>query len=147
MPCENQTSAAQKVKIALQLEQGGRVIGEYSSEDTLDKIYEKAKEKLEGNIPENSVPVIIYVRQELVGIESFSETSLKKLGLTGGEYESGFTRGFNRALKINENFSTVESRFKKDLNFQIHLLTYIGFFSADRFIDLVHESFLNLDLR
>jgi len=85
VPCENQTSAAaQKVKIALQLEQGGRVIGEYSSEDTLDKIYEKAKEKLEGNIPENSVPVIIYVRQELVGIESFSETSLKKLGLTGG---------------------------------------------------------------
>ena len=41
VPCENQTSAAaQKVKIALQLEQGGRVIGEYSSEDTLDKIYE-----------------------------------------------------------------------------------------------------------
>ena len=38
MTCENQTSAAQKVKIALQLEQGGRVIGEYSSEDTLDKI-------------------------------------------------------------------------------------------------------------
>jgi len=84
VPCENQTSASQKVKIALQLEQGGRVIGEYSSEDTLDKIYEKAKEKMEGNIPENSVPVIIYVRQELVGIESFSETSLKKLGLTGG---------------------------------------------------------------
>lgn len=84
VPCENQTSAAQKVKIALQLEHGGRVIGEYSSEDTLDKIYEKAKEKVEGNIPEKSVPVIIYVRQELVGIESFSETSLKKLGLTGG---------------------------------------------------------------
>ena len=84
VPCENQSSASQKVKIALQLEQGGRVIGEYSSEDTLDKIYEKAKEKMEGNIPENSVPVIIYVRKELVGIESFSETSLKKLGLTGG---------------------------------------------------------------
>ena len=83
VPCES-SGTVQKVKITLQLEQGGRIIGEYSSEDTLDKIYDKAKEKLEGNIPENSIPVMIYMRQELVGTESFSETSLKKLGLTGG---------------------------------------------------------------
>ena len=83
VPCENK-STGQKVKIALQLEQGGRVIGEYSSDDTLDKVYEKAQEKLDGNVSQNSVPVIIYMRQELVGKESFAETSLKKLGLTGG---------------------------------------------------------------
>ena len=58
-------SAVQKVKIALQLENGGRVIGEYSSEDTLDKMLEKAQSKLEGNIPNGHEPVVIYMRKEI----------------------------------------------------------------------------------
>ena len=44
--------------------------------------------------------------------------------------------------------TTVNSRFKKDLNLQIHL--HKAFFSDDRFLDSVHKSFLNqttLDLR
>ena len=44
--------------------------------------------------------------------------------------------------------STVKSRFKKDLNLQIQL--HKPFFSADRFLDPVHKSFLNqttLDVR
>ena len=61
--CEQ--SAVQKVKIALQLENGGRVIGEYSSEDTLDKMLEKAQSKLEGNIPNGHEPVVIYMRKEI----------------------------------------------------------------------------------
>ena len=43
---------------------------------------------------------------------------------------------------------TVNSRFKKDLNLQIHL--HKAFFSDDRFLDSYHKSFLNqttLDLR
>ena len=43
---------------------------------------------------------------------------------------------------------TVNSRFKKDLNFQIHL--HKAFFSDNRFFDSYHKSFLNqttLDLR
>ena len=43
---------------------------------------------------------------------------------------------------------TLNSRFKKDLNLQIHL--HKAFFSDDQFLDSVHESFLNqrtLDLR
>lgn len=74
--------AGQKVKIALQLEEGGRVIGEYSSNDTLDQVYDKALSKIE---PKPDLqPVIIYMRQEFVGTELFSQTALKKLGLTGG---------------------------------------------------------------
>ena len=43
---------------------------------------------------------------------------------------------------------TVNSRFKKDLNLQIHL--HKAFFSDNRFLDSYHKSFLNqttLDLR
>ena len=77
-------SVAQTVKIALQLEVGGRIVGEYSSEDTLDKLIAKAKDKLEGNVPEGHEPVIIYMRQEIIGKDAISSTSFKKLGLTGG---------------------------------------------------------------
>ena len=51
------------------------------------------------------------------------------------------------ALKIDFE-STVNSRFKKDLNLQVHL--HKAFFSDDRFLDSVHTPFLNqttLDLR
>ena len=44
--------------------------------------------------------------------------------------------------------SKVNSRFKKDLNLQIHL--HKAFFWYNRFLNLVHKSFLNqttLDLR
>ena len=37
--------------------------------------------------------------------------------------------------------STVNSRFKKDLNLQIHL--HKAFFLDDRFLDSLHKSFLN----
>ena len=42
----------------------------------------------------------------------------------------------------------MNSRFKKDLNLQIQL--HLAYFSEDRFLDSVHEYFLNqttLDLR
>ena len=70
-------SSAQKVKIALQIEGGGRVIGEYSSEDTLDKIIDKAKDKLQGTVSDGHEPVIIYMRQEIIGLELLSKTTLK----------------------------------------------------------------------
>ena len=58
------------------------MIGEYSSDDTLDQVYDKALSKIE---PKPDLqPVIIYMRQEFVGTELFSQTALKKLGLTGG---------------------------------------------------------------
>ena len=79
VPCTNQ--GGQKVKIALQLEEGGRVIGEYTSDETLDKLYEKALSKITKS---DLDPVVIYMRQEIVGIEAFKATTLKKLGLTGG---------------------------------------------------------------
>ena len=59
------SKSSPKGQIALQLENGGRVIGEYSSEDTLDKMLEKAQNKLEGNIPNGHEPVVIYMRKEI----------------------------------------------------------------------------------
>ena len=44
--------------------------------------------------------------------------------------------------------STVKSRFKKDLNLEIHL--HKAYFGGNRFLDSLHKSFLNqtsLDLR
>ena len=55
---------------------------------------------------------------------------------------------FSSALTSSIKFSTVNSRFKKDLKLQIHL--HKAFFSDDRFLDSLHKSFLNqttLDLR
>ena len=50
----------------------------------MDKLIAKAKDKLEGNVSEGHEPVIIYMRQEIIGTDAISSTSFKKLGLTGG---------------------------------------------------------------
>ena len=53
-----------------------------------------------------------------------------------------------RFMILCKYMCTVNSRFKKDLNFQIHL--HQAFFLDDRFLDSLHKSFLNqttLDLR
>jgi tether containing UBX domain for GLUT4 len=80
---ECEQSSVQLIKIALQLEHGGRVIGNYSSDETLDKVVAKAKDKLE-IMDDSAEPVIIYMRQEIIGEQALASTSLKKLGLTGG---------------------------------------------------------------
>ena len=53
------------------------MIGEYSSEDTLDKIIDKARDKLQGTVSDGHEPVIIYMRQEIIGLELLSKTTLK----------------------------------------------------------------------
>ena len=45
-------------------------------------------------------------------------------------------------LSYTVHVSTVNSRFKKDLNLQIHLQKTI-FLSNDRFLESVHKQFLN----
>ena len=63
------------------------------------------------------------------------------------------TMGSNISKELNTSqspisFSTVNSRFKKDLKLQIHL--HKTFFSDNRFLDSLHKSFLNqtsLDLK
>ena len=45
-------------------------------------------------------------------------------------------------LSYSVHVSTVNSRFKKDLNLQIHLQKTI-FLSNDRFLESVHKQFLN----
>ena len=57
-------------------------------------------------------------------------------------------KSFSDEKCSNNVVYTVNSRFKKDLNWQIHL--HKAFFSDDRILDPYHKSFLNqttLDLR
>ena len=56
--------------------------------------------------------------------------------------------GKSLILLAKKNQNTVNFRFKKDLNLQIHL--HKAFFSDNQFLDSYHKSFLNqttLDLR
>ena len=113
VPCKE--TSAQKVKIALQLEEGGRVIGEYTSEDCLDGIYEKAREKLNGTGNENGQePVIIYMRQEFVGTESFSKTKLRQLGLTGGSAVLRLIHRKPEALNEQANVYNIKEKVKNE---------------------------------
>ena len=69
------------------------LLDEYSSEDTLDKIYESGLERYRSNngIPQDMVNGVkrdkvwsIVYMEKTIEKESFSQTTLKKLGLTSG---------------------------------------------------------------
>ena len=84
---------------------------------------------------------------------TLSKAGLSSLGVPGVPWHTQYLAdqltlfqpgGTNYAHQI----TTVNSRFKKDLNLQIHL--HKAFFSDDQFLDSYHKSFLNqttLDLR
>ena len=115
-------TARQTVKIALQLEGGaGRVVGEYSSDDTLDKIVSKAKDKVQPQ--EGQEPVVIYMRQEVVGDADLALTSLKKLGLTAG---SAVLRLLHRAPEsLSEQVGFKSNGFRNSLAF-VYTLYFEG---------------------
>ncbi|KAJ8263868.1 hypothetical protein GJAV_G00142290 [Gymnothorax javanicus] len=72
-----------RVRVALQLEDGSRVQDSFSCAQTLLDIINhfpqtRVEEQNEGT------PVCIYMRDEVVGVESLKRITLKSLGLTGG---------------------------------------------------------------
>ncbi|GLV45871.1 uncharacterized protein CBL_11668 [Carabus blaptoides fortunei] len=69
------------VILCVQLENGTRLTGNYVPNDTLLNILSQIcpdEIKLETN------PVVIYMRQEIIGTEAMQKTTLKLLGLNGG---------------------------------------------------------------
>ncbi len=75
-----QNESEETVRVALQVDGAGRFQGKYSPLDTLDKITSSSGQK----VPDELEPIVIYMRQEIIGQQALSETSLKSLGLTSG---------------------------------------------------------------
>ncbi|KAG8446384.1 hypothetical protein GDO86_014006 [Hymenochirus boettgeri] len=86
--CTQQRAAAEsmKVRVALQLEEGMRLQGEFLSNQTLMDVlvqFPETRERLE-QVPSGFSPVCIYMRDEVMGESAFKDTTLQSLGLTGG---------------------------------------------------------------
>ncbi|XP_057218693.1 tether containing UBX domain for GLUT4 isoform X1 [Triplophysa rosa] len=81
VPCSrHQTGAESVVRIALQLEDGSRLQGHFSSGQTLWDLLTH----FPGIRPSGVTPVCVYMRDEISGEAALKKTSLKSLGLTGG---------------------------------------------------------------
>lgn len=70
-----------EVVLGIHLEDGRRFVGNFLSSDSLwDVIKKLCPDELNPNLN----TVIIYMRQEIYGIESLKNTNLKSLGITNG---------------------------------------------------------------
>lgn len=75
------TRVESEVTIGIHLESGNRLLGTFQPSNTIYEILSKlTPEELEPS--KNSV--IIYMRQEIYGLDAFKSTDLKSLGLTSG---------------------------------------------------------------
>ncbi|KAA0701384.1 Tether containing UBX domain for GLUT4 [Triplophysa tibetana] len=81
VPCSrHQPGAESVVRIALQLEDGSRLQGNFSSGQTLWDLLTHFPQIR----PSEVTPVCVYMRDEICGEAALKKTSLKSLGLTGG---------------------------------------------------------------
>lgn len=69
------------VILGVQLENGTRLTGNYVPNDTLLNIL---SQMCPDEIKSGTNPVVIYMRQEIIGTEAMQKTTLKSLGLNGG---------------------------------------------------------------
>uniref|UniRef100_A0A671MEU9 UBX domain-containing protein n=2 Tax=Sinocyclocheilus anshuiensis TaxID=1608454 RepID=A0A671MEU9_9TELE len=79
-----QTGAESAVRIALQMEDGSRLQGSFSSGQTLWDLlthFPQTRTDLDTSGP---TPVCVYMRDEVSGEDALKKTTLKSLGLTGG---------------------------------------------------------------
>ncbi|XP_069511413.1 tether containing UBX domain for GLUT4 [Ambystoma mexicanum] len=93
-----------KVRIALQLEDGSRLQDEFLSSQTLWELlhhFAQSRACVEALCRESS-PVCIYMRNEVSGEAALKTTSLKSLGLTGG---SGKIRFFIKRASVGRSDS------------------------------------------
>ncbi|KAM6972530.1 tether containing UBX domain for GLUT4 [Aplochiton taeniatus] len=73
------------VRIALQMEDGSRLQGSFSSGQTLWELLTHFPQTRASELPEaDSTPVCVYMRDEVCGEEALKKATLKSLGLTGG---------------------------------------------------------------
>jgi len=69
------------VDICLQLENGERMQGQYMPTNNLLEVIESLNSE---SLNACSSPVVLYMRQEVIGKENMEQTTLKKLGITSG---------------------------------------------------------------
>ncbi|KAM8771798.1 tether containing UBX domain for GLUT4 [Acanthopagrus schlegelii] len=80
-----QAAADSQVRIALQMEDGSRLQGSFSSGQTLWDLITHFPEISASELSESgSTPVCVYMRDEVSGEEALKKATLKSLGLTGG---------------------------------------------------------------
>ncbi|XP_077096439.1 tether containing UBX domain for GLUT4-like [Siphateles boraxobius] len=84
--CVRQPAGAEStVRIALQMEDGSRLQGSFSSGQTLwDLLTHFPQTRTSDLEPSGHTPVCVYMRDEVSGEEALKTTTLKSLGLTGG---------------------------------------------------------------
>ncbi|KAL1005507.1 hypothetical protein UPYG_G00059990 [Umbra pygmaea] len=80
-----QTVADSSLRIALQMEDGSRLQGSFSSGQTLWELLTHFPQTRVSELSESgSTPVCVYMRDEVSGEEALKKTTLKSVGLTGG---------------------------------------------------------------
>ncbi|KAL1265284.1 hypothetical protein QQF64_003311 [Cirrhinus molitorella] len=80
-----QTGAESAVRIALQMEDGSRLQGSFSSGQTLwDLLTHFPQTRTSDLDVSGPTPVCVYMRDEVSGEDALKKTTLKSLGLTGG---------------------------------------------------------------
>ncbi|XP_028978258.2 tether containing UBX domain for GLUT4 isoform X2 [Esox lucius] len=93
-----QTGADSSLRIALQLEDGSRLQGSFSSGQTLWEVLTHFPQIRVSELPESGpTPVCVYMRDEVSGENALKKATLKSLGLTGG---SAIVRFLQRKTKL-----------------------------------------------
>ncbi|XP_030627545.1 tether containing UBX domain for GLUT4 [Chanos chanos] len=102
VPSTRQKAATEgTVRVALQLEDGSRLQGSFSSGQSLWELLNHFPQtRLADSETSGSTPVCVYMRDEINGEEAVKKTTLKSLGLTGG---SAIIRYVLKKSKTEEN--------------------------------------------
>nr|XP_026695534.1 tether containing UBX domain for GLUT4 isoform X2 [Ciona intestinalis] len=81
-----QTEGVSDVRIAVQLDNGHRLQGTFSSPSTLLAIVQNFSEEIKKQLPEEHLktPSVVYMRQEITGEELLSKSTLRQLGIVKG---------------------------------------------------------------
>ncbi|KAF2904189.1 hypothetical protein ILUMI_01981 [Ignelater luminosus] len=91
------------VILALQLENGTRLTGDFTPANTLwDVLTQLCPDESD---PETN-PVVIYMRREIYGVTSLKETNLRSLGLTGGRAILRLVHRSPEELRVQANVAT-----------------------------------------
>jgi len=105
------------VSVCLQVASGERLIKEFSCGSTLSDVLNNFDQEKMGLPEEGEEPVIVYLRNEIIGSELLTKTTLRSLGLTTGKGLFRFSFKKPEALKEQANVYAIKDKapeFKKD---------------------------------
>ncbi|XP_014842078.1 PREDICTED: tether containing UBX domain for GLUT4 isoform X2 [Poecilia mexicana] len=95
-----QSGADSQVRIALQMEDGSRLQGSFSSGQSLWEViahFPVISDRVSELTESGATPACVYMRDEVSGEEALKKTTLKSLGLTGGSAIVRFLHKKNQA--------------------------------------------------